>query len=445
MVTLTLTADDFAVESPILSTRSVSVGMHLFVFGLNHRSAPLALREKLAFPAETLPAALNDLRETHIAREAVVVSTCNRTEIYCVTTQEQKILPWMAHWHNTSISQLQPCLYQFDDIDAARHAFRVASGLDSMVLGETQIFGQLKDAVRFADREGTLGTHLNFLFQRTFSVAKEVRSKTEIGANSVSMAAAAVKLSQKIFPSINDLKILCIGAGEMITLVATHFAAYQPSCISVANRTLERGRALAGQLGKNAEAILFADLPHRLHEFDVVVSSTASTLPIIGKGLVERAIRQRRHKPVFMLDLAVPRDIEEEVSDLHDVYLYTVDDIATVVETGKEARSQAARQAELIINEHCLEFDGWLRQREVVPVIRALRDEAERVRRHSLEQALKQLSKGASPEEVLELMSQQLTNKLMHPPTQALAGSQGQNDELVDMIARLYRLNRDKD
>ena len=416
--------------------------MHLFVYGLNHQSAPLALREKLAFPAETLPAALHDLRAAHIAREAVVVSTCNRTELYCATANEQAVLPWLAGWHDMPLSALQSCLYRHENVDVARHAFRVASGLDSMVLGETQILGQIKDAVRCADHEGALGTLLNALFQRTFSVAKEVRSKTQVGANSVSMAAAALKLTCQIFPTVAELKVLCVGAGEMMTLVATHFAAHQPALISVANRTLERGRQLVDRLDANAEAILFADLPQRLHEYDVVVTSTASTLPIIGKGLVETAIRQRRHRPVFMLDLAVPRDIEAEVGNLRDVYLYTVDDIASVVQTGLEARSQAAEQAELIIGERCHEFNDWLKRREVVPTIRALRDEAERVRRHALEQALKQLNKGDTPEKVLDVLSQQLTNKLMHPPTQALADSKGQQDELVDIIARLYRLNR---
>ena len=419
--------------------------MHLFVFGLNHQSAPLALREKLAFPAETLPAALHDLRATHVAREAVVVSTCNRTELYCVTAHEQEVMPWLAGWHGMPLPVLQSCLYRHENTEAARHAFRVASGLDSMVLGETQILGQIKDAVRWADHEGALGTMLNALFQRTFSVAKEVRSKTQVGANSVSMAAAAIKLTCQIFPSVAELKVLCVGAGEMMTLVATHFAAHQPQLISVANRTLERGRQLADRLGTNAEAILFADLPQRLHEYDVVITSTASTLPIIGNGMVERALRQRRRRPVFMLDLAVPRDIEAEVGDVRDVYLYTVDDMAGVVQTGLEARSQAAEQAELIIGERCREFDGWLKRREVVPTIRALRDEADRVRRHTLEQALKQLNKGDAPEQVLAALSQQLTNKLMHPPTQALADSNGQEDELVDIIARLYRLNMDKD
>jgi len=415
--------------------------MHLVAFGLNHHTAPLAIREKLAFPAEALPSALASLVGSHAAREAAIVSTCNRTEVYCAANDPEAALAWLAAFHRMDAADLAPYLYQLDTASAARHAFRVASGLDSMVLGETQILGQIKDAVRVAEHEGTLGTMLNGLFQRTFAVAKEVRSKTAIGASSVSMAAAAVKLAEQIFPTISELKVLFIGAGEMIELVGTHFAARNPSCITVANRTLERGEKLASQLGGNA--MLLSELPDALARYDVVVSSTASSLPIVGKGLVERAIKARRHRPMFMLDLAVPRDIEAEVGELDDVFLYSVDDIAGIVEVGREARQVAAEQAEQIIRERVDEFVGWLKQRDSVPTIRALRDEAERVRRNALDAALKQLAKGDAPEQVLETLSKQLTNKLLHPPTQALSQARGdEQDALIDTIARLYRLNR---
>ncbi|MDF0604669.1 glutamyl-tRNA reductase [Neisseriaceae bacterium TC5R-5] len=413
--------------------------MHLFAFGLNHDTAPLSIREKLAFPTERLPGALGSLLASHAVGEAAIVSTCNRTEIYCSSQTPQAALQWLSHYHQLPLTEVQPYLYQLEADQAARHAFRVASGLDSMVLGETQILGQLKEAVRYAESAGTLGTLLNGLFQRTFAVAKEVRSNTAVGANSVSMSAAAVKLAEQIFPSISELNILFVGAGEMIELVATHFAARQPASITVVNRTLERGQQLAQRFGGNA--ITFAELPNALPRYDVVVTSTASQLPIIGKGMVERAIKARRHRPVFMLDLAVPRDIEEEVGSLDDIFLYSVDDIAKVVEVGKEARQQAAAEAESIIQTRVDEFSHWLKKRETVPMIRALRDEADRHRRQALARALKQLKRGESPEAVLELLSHQLTNKLMHPPTKALSAGYGAEHEAqLDTIARLYRL-----
>ncbi|BAK74880.1 glutamyl-tRNA reductase [Pseudogulbenkiania sp. NH8B] len=414
--------------------------MHLVAFGLNHQTAPLSVREKLAFPAEVLPGALESLVHSDAAGEAAIVSTCNRTEIYCASHNPQAALEWLSQFHGLPLDELVPYLYQLDAAAAARHAFRVASGLDSMVLGETQILGQIKDAVRAAEQSGTLGTQLNALFQKTFAVAKEVRSKTAVGANSVSMSAAAVKLAEQIFPTIRELKVLFIGAGEMIELVATHFAARNPSCITVANRTLERGEKLAERFGGNA--ITLSDLPEALPRYDVVVTSTASQLPILGKGLMERAIKIRRHRPVFMLDLAVPRDIEAEVGELDDVFLYTVDDIASVVEVGREARQLAAEEAETIIQARVQEFVEWLKRRETVPLIRGLRDEAERVRRHALEAAHKQLARGDDPAKVLEALSQQLTNKLMHPPTQALSAGHGpEHDALVHAITRLYRLH----
>lgn len=415
--------------------------MHLLAFGLNHQTAPLAVREKLAFPAEALPDALARLMESRTAQEAAIVSTCNRTEIYCASPDPSAAIAWLAKYHDLPLETLEPYLYRLDASDAARHAFRVASGLDSMVLGETQILGQLKDAVRVAQEAGTLGTHLNALFQQAFSVAKEVRSKTAVGANSVSMSAAAVKLAEQIFPSIRELNLLFIGAGEMIELVATHFAAREPASLTVANRTLERGRALAERFG--GQAMTLADLSDSLARYDVVVTSTASQLPIVGKGLVERAVKARRHRPMFMLDLAVPRDIEPEVGNLSDVFLYTVDDIASVVEVGREARLAAAEQAEGIIQARVAEFVQWLRQRESVPLIRALRDEADRLRRHALEAAMKQLGRGEAPEKVLEALSVQLTNKLMHPPTQALSAARGgaEHDALAQAVARVYRLH----
>ena len=416
--------------------------MSLVAIGLNHHTAPLAIREKLAFPAEQLPAALAAVIGAEAAREAAIVSTCNRTELYASTPDAEGLVRWLAQHRGLTAEELRPYLYLHTAEAAAHHAFRVASGLESMVPGETQIVGQIKDAVRAAEASGTLGTLLNTLFQKTFSTAKAVRSQTGIGANSVSMAAAGVRLAEQIFPSLQELHVLFIGAGEMIELVATHFAAQKPASITIANRTLARGAALAERFG--GTAIILQDLPSYLPKFDVVVTSTASPLPILGKGAVERALKARRHRPIFMLDLAVPRDIEGEVAKLNDVFLYTVDDIAAVVEVGKEERRAAADTAEDIIHAHTQEFARWLEGRDAVPVIRALRDEAERVRRHTLDAALKRLHKGDAAEDVLTALSQQLTNKLLHPPLQALNTSQGDTrTQLVGLVAKLYNLHPD--
>jgi glutamyl-tRNA reductase len=319
-----------------------------------------------------------------------------------------------------------------------RHAFRVASGLDSMVVGEPQILGQMKEAARVAESAGTLGMLLNKLFQRSFAVAKEVRTNTGIGANVVSMAAAAVKLAGRIFPKLSEQRVLFIGAGEMIELAATHFAAQQPRGMAVANRTLDRADALARRFG--AEAIELRDLPERLPEFDIVVSCTASSLPIIGKGTMERTIRVRRHRPIFMVDLAVPRDIEAEVAALDDVFLYTIDDLAATVREGIDARQSAVAQAEGIIESQVGSFLHWMKTRELVPLIRQLRESAEEARSGEVERAVKMLTRGDDPKAVLEALSHGLTNKLMHAPTEALnQGGEG-DQSLKELVARLYRL-----
>jgi len=318
-----------------------------------------------------------------------------------------------------------------------RHAFRVASGLDSMVLGEPQILGQMKEAARAAESAGTLGTLLHKLFQRSFAVAKEVRSTTRVGANSVSMAAAAVKLAARIFPSLAEQRVLLIGAGEMVELAATHFAAQSPERITVANRTLERAHQLAHRF--SARAIELRELATELHEHDIVVSCTASSLPILGTGLVERALRARRHRPMFMVDFAVPRDIEQEVGELDDVFLYTVDDLAGIVSANLDERRSAVEQAEAIIETQVGQFMHWMRSRETVPLIRTLRERADEARRHELERALKLLHKGEDPKQVLESLSQGITNKLMHAPTQALNESRGEEQRLLaGIIERLY-------
>src|SRR5688572_30174837 len=413
--------------------------MSLFALGLNHHTAPLAVRERVVFHVERLREALAEIRRG-LATEAAILSTCNRTELYLAAQRPpEEVAAWLARYHRLERDELQRYLYTLPREQAVRHAFRVASGLDSMVVGEPQILGQMKDAARAAASAGTLGTLLHRLFQRSFAVAKEVRSTTHIGAASVSMAAAAVKLAARIFPSLKDQSVLLIGAGEMIELVATHFAAQAPARMAVANRTLERGQRLAHRV--NAQAIELRALAEQLHEYDIVVSSTASSLPILGKGLVERALRARRRRPMFMVDLAVPRDIEPEVAELDDVFLYTVDDLAQIVSENRGARRAAVDQAEVIIDTQVGQFMRWMHARENVPLIRALRDQAEQARRQELERALRCLQRGDDPAGVLDALSQGLTNKLLHGQTQALNDAAGEDARaLVDTVSRLYRL-----
>jgi glutamyl-tRNA reductase len=415
--------------------------MQLFALGINHLTAPLAVREQVVFHSERLVEALRELVDHRPVKEAAIISTCNRTEVYCNTESPRAAMEWMAGYHSLKPQQIEPYIYTLPQEKAVKHAFRVASGLDSMVLGEPQILGQFKQAVRTAQAAGTLGLVLNKLFQRTFAVAKTVRSETEIGAATVSMASAAVGLAQRIYPSIAEQNVLFIGAGEMIELTATHFAAQHPRRITFANRTLERAQALADRfLGR---AITLNELPSQLAAHDIIVSSTASTLPIIGKGLTESALRARKHRPMLMYDLAVPRDIEGEVAALDDVFLYTVDDLGKIARDGMDVRSNAVAQAEVIIENQVTDFMHWLGNRELVPAIRALRDSAERARRHEMERALRRLAKGDDPKAVLETLSHALAAKLTHAPTHALSHArEEEREQLAQLLARLYQISR---
>lgn len=398
--------------------------MAVWALGINHTTAPLDLRGRFAFAVDQIAPTLQSLRES-LARapEAAILSTCNRTEIYCAGSQHdmEPTLEWLAHSGGVAPGLLRAHAYALQDGQAARHAFRVASGLDSMVLGEAQILGQLKDAVRAADEAGALGTTLNQLFQRSFAVAKEVRSSTEIGAHSISMAAAAVRLAGQLFEDLGQVRVLFVGAGEMIELAAAHFAGKNPKGITIANRTLERGEKLAGRFG--GEVMKLAELPARLHEFDVVVSSTASQLPIIGLGAVERALKVRRHRPMFMVDLAVPRDIEPEVKALEDVYLYTVDDLAHVVQTGHANRQAAVAQAEAIIDAGVQSFLHWMDQRRTVPLIQQLNAQTDEWRAMEIARARKALARGEDVDAVLEALSRGLTQKMLHGALAELHGA----------------------
>ncbi|MQR02229.1 glutamyl-tRNA reductase [Glaciimonas soli] len=434
--------------------------MHLLAVGLNHTTAPVSLREKVAFPADQIGQAVaaarawfgNNDRGPNPGHtdEAAILSTCNRTELYAasdiahgtgVEAAIDSTAQFLAHYHQLSYTDLRPHLYTLPHDNAVRHAFRVASGLDSMVLGEPQILGQMKDAVRHAEAAGGLGTYLHQLFQRSFAVAKEVRTTTQIGAHSVSMAAAAVRMSERIFDTVAQQNVLFIGAGEMIELCATHFAAQNPKSLTVANRTLERAEILAHRF--NGHALRLADLPDQLGNYDIIVSCTASSLPIIGLGMVERAVKARRHKPMFMLDIAVPRDIESEVGRLDDVFLYTVDDLASVVQTGMENRQAAVAQAETIIETRVQSFMHWVDNRTVVPVIQDLHESGELMRTIELERARKMLAKGEDIELVLEALSKGLTAKFLHGPQQALHHAQGdERARLAALLPQLFRTKR---
>ena len=417
--------------------------MQLYTIGVNHTTAPISIREHVAFNSDILHHALSDLTAHNVA-EAAILSTCNRTEIYVQSANPEPVVNWLAQYHRLDLNNIQPYTYTLSNQEAVKHAFRVASGLDSMVLGEPQILGQFKQSVKVAQDAGTLGTLLHKLFQRTFEVAKEVRTNTDIGGSSISMAAAAVKLAQRIFGDIKNQNILLIGAGEMIELCADHFAAQKPKSMTVANRTLERGELLATKISAqavNAEAILLNDLPARFAEFDIVITSTASQLPIVGLGMVERAIKTRRHRPIFMVDLAVPRDIEPEVAKLDDVFLYTVDDLAQVVNDGMENRQTAAVNAEMIVAARVEGFMQWLKKRDAVPTIKALRDQAEAVRVNELEKALKLIQKGENPAIVLDMLSNALTNKFLHAPSHALNAAHGdEHARLEQLLRQLYHI-----
>ena len=418
--------------------------MAVWALGINHNTAPLDMRGRFAFAVDQLAPQLHGLRQS-MARppEAAIVSTCNRTEIYCAGDEValDHTLAWLAQSGGVSASELRSHTYRLEDQEAARHAFRVASGLDSMVLGEPQILGQLKDAVRAADEAGALGTTLSQMFQRSFAVAKEVRTSTEIGAHSISMAAAAVRLAGNLFEDLARTKVLFVGAGEMIELCATHFAARNPKAIAIANRTLERGEKLASRFG--GEVMRLADLPERLHEFDAVISCTASTLPIIGLGAVERALKKRRHRPMFMVDLAVPRDIEPEVKALGDIYLYTVDDLASVVQTAQANRQAAVAQAEAIVDAGVQSFMHWVDQRGAVPLIQQLNTQAEEWRATEIARARKLLAKGEDVDAVLEALAKGLTQKMLHGAMSELhAGDASARERASAAISHFFLRNK---
>ncbi|MDR5867668.1 glutamyl-tRNA reductase [Halomonas koreensis] len=412
--------------------------MTLLALGINHRTATVEVREQVAFSPAQLEAALDELRVLPEVQEAAVLSTCNRTELYCVTAEagEQAILAWLGRFHGLEVEALARCAYHYLDDEAARHLMRVAVGLDSMVLGEPQILGQLKEAYQVARRTRGMGGELECLFQQTFAVAKEVRTETGIGQNPVSVAYAAVSLASRIFDDFSRASALLIGAGETIELVARHLHEAGVRRLTVANRTRERADQLAAPLG--GEAVTLDEIPEALVEADIVIASTAAPLPILGKGMMERALKRRRHRPVFMVDIAVPRDIEPEVGRLSDVFLYTVDDLEEVIEENRRHRQVAADQAESLI-EHGV--DRWQHQRRLRSggeLIRDVRARGEALRDRARDEALARLARGEDPEAVVQRLAHQLTNRLLHRPTVALReAASDERQELLEAASAL--------
>jgi glutamyl-tRNA reductase len=419
--------------------------MSLVVVGINHRTAPVEVRERVVFEPARIPAALQELRGLPDVRETVIVSTCNRTELYCVTETSgpRELGDWLQRYHGLGTS-LHHSLYHHDEQKAVEHAFSVASGLDSMVLGEPQILGQLKDAYRVAQESGTTGPVLNRLFQSAFSVAKRVRTETKIGANAVSVASAAVAMARTVFASFENRTALMVGAGETVALAARHLYADGLRRMIIANRSVDRARELAAEF--HGFAIGLDEIPNHLKEADIVVASTAAPHSIITRHMTEQALRARKRRPMFMVDIAVPRDIDADVAELEDVYLFTVDDLQSVVNENLEGRRQAAREAGELIGAEVERFRHSLRTRDAAPMIRRLRADADRTRQQTLDQAQQMLAHGKNHEDVLNFLANTLTNRLIHAPSQRLrdAAETGDND-ILDAIAQIYKLDQPHD
>lgn len=419
--------------------------MSLLALGLNHKSAPVAIRERAAFNNDALEEPLHDLLRIQGVREAAIVSTCNRTEIYCGLDKhsENEIKRWFHDFHSVAPDLFTPYLFRHDNHDAVRHLLRVSSGLDSLVLGEPQILGQIKKAYQEAQHNGAMGKELGQLFRHAFTVAKQIRTDTAIGSSPVSVAFAAVSLAKQIFGELHQQTALMIGAGETIELAVRHLNTNNVGNIIIANRTLERAQNLAQTCG--GSAITIADIPNVLPQADIIISSTASPLPLLGKGAVEAALKVRKHRPMFMVDIAVPRDIEEQVGELDDVFLYTVDHLHDIIQEGHNSRKQAAEQAEEIVERQVEEFMRWMRSLDAMGTIKAYRQEAMSVQAELLQKAQTALTNGQAPDKVIQQLAHQLTNRLLHTPSSRIreAGAEG-NQDLIKHAQHLFGLNREE-
>jgi glutamyl-tRNA reductase len=419
--------------------------MSLIALGINHRTAPVELREQVAINGERVADALHDLVALPVVEEAAILSTCNRTELYCGTQDEAlDALPeWLGQFHHLDPAQIRPHLYSYPDDDAVRHILRVAGGLDSMILGEPQILGQMKQAYQAAADAGTLRGALSRLFQHTFSVAKQIRTDTAIGESPVSVAFAAVSLAKQIFSDFEEHTALLIGAGETIELSARHLKEQNLGRLVVANRTIERAHRVAADF--DGYAIGLEEIPAHLGEADIVIAATASSTPVVTRAMVEKGLKRRKHRPVFMVDIAVPRDIEPSIAELEDIYLYTVDDLQEVIQENLNSRQQAARQAEEIIDVQVARFMAWLRAQDAVSTIRDYRERAEQQRDQVLAKAQQMLAGGRPPQQVLDFLARTLTNKLTHEPSVKIRQAAEAGDaELLQAALELFNLSKDR-
>lgn len=418
--------------------------MTLLALGLNHTTAPVEIREKVAFSGEILPDVLSELKQKDGIDEVAILSTCNRTEIYCSleANSQQELIAWLSRFHKLTLQDIHPFMYTYPDANAVKHLLRVACGLDSMVLGEPQVLGQLKSAYRAAVSAGSIGQLLGRLFQHSFHVAKEIRSNTEIGNHPVSIAFAAVRLGQQIFGNLTDRTALLVGAGETIELTARHLHDKGLHRMIIANRTLERSQHLANEF--SGYAIGLDDIPNHLDEADIIITATGSQLPLITREMVRQAIKKRKHRPMYIVDIAVPRDVEPQAGELDDVYLYTVDDLQGVIDDNIRNRAEAAKQAEEIIDTQVSQFMDWMYSLDTVSTIRAIRDHAEKVQQEAVESALRRLQQGDNPEALLHELGRTLTNKLIHAPSAQLRNSSPeQQDELLRVARKLFAVPPD--
>jgi|TARA_B100001105_G_scaffold253684_1_gene247742 glutamyl-tRNA reductase len=412
--------------------------MDLNIIGLNHKTTPLSLREKFVFHSDQISHALLDLKGKKVSQVAIL-STCNRTEIYFNGPKIQIVYQWLADYHHIKLSQLKKHLYHYNNKDALTHAYRVASGLDSMFLGETQILGQMKQAAKISDYAGTRGKFLSHFFQTVFEAAKEIRSKTNIGASNTTIASTIISLTKKIFGDLYQAKIIFVGAGEITELIAKYFNKHQPKKITIANRSILRAKNLAKKIG--AETCLLGEISDQIHEYDVVISCTGSQLPVIGLGMIERAIKIRKHKPMVLVDLAIPRDIESEISKLNDIFLYTLDELAQITQEGIDNRADAVKDAQIIIEKKVNNFYQKSNEKKASPTIISLRNQFEESRLKEIDKAKKQLKNGKSIDEILESLSNNLSNKFLHHPTKALNESAAnETKEISELLKKIYSL-----
>lgn len=414
--------------------------MELNVIGLNHKTAPLSLREKFAFPSDVISSSLSELKE-RFAKEVVILSTCNRTEIYFYSGQATNIFMWLAVIKNVPVTEIKLHTYHYTNLEVVNHAYRVASGLDSMILGETQILGQMKQASKLAQNANTQGKHLAYLFQKIFETAKEVRTKTKIGASSTTVASSILKVAKSIFGEIKQTNILLVGAGDMAEICTKYFADQNPKQITIANRSIQKGQLLAEKF--NCNYMLLGYIYRQISNYDVVVCSTSSQLPIIRSAMIENAIKNRKHKPMLLVDLAIPRDIEVEISKLDDIFLYTFDDLAKLAQEGVKNRKNEIASAEKIILKKAEIFNKKINQKNITPTITSLRNQFENLRKKELLKAQKEISNGSPIDEVIEKLSKTLSKKYLHHPTKAF--NELSNKEFEKALAILKKIYKVED